>query len=139
MWLQNTNELDEAAVSDTRTFSHFDNTFPHWMIFSKAFANSQAFFYAKPVSVCLTGAREWAPAYPLVRSVRLIEALNEYRKNGLPYIQYLRCKNYALGHFIPDMVCMFIDKEHSVFAYMQPFKLIFANFLYPNFYLSFIY
>lgn len=138
-WIQNVNTLDETAVSDLRTFSYFDNTFPHVKIFSKAFANSKAFFYARPLSVCLTGAREWAPMYYFVRSVRLVEALDEYKRNGLPYIKYLRCKNYALRTFIPDIAYMVINRDSSGFAYIKPLKLIFSNFLYPNFYFSVIY
>lgn len=138
-WIQNVTVLDEAAVSDPRVFSHFDNTFPHIKIFAKAFANSKAFFNAKPLSVCLTGAREWAPMYPFVKSVRLVEALSEYRQNGLPYVRYLQCKNFALNSFIPDIVSMFIHRDCSGFAYVNPLKLILGNVLYPNFYLSFIY
>jgi len=136
-WSLNVTALDEAAISDSRIFSHFDNTFPHVKIFSKAFANSKAFFYAKPLSVCLTGAREWAPMFQLVHSVRLVEALKEYRGNGLPYIKYLRCKNYALNNFIPDLVSMFIRRDYSGFTYIKPLRLILGNCLYPNFYLSF--
>lgn len=138
-WIKNVNVLNEAAVLDTRTFSHFDNTFPHVKIFAKAFANSKAYFCAKPLSVCLTGAREWAPMYPFVRSVRLVEALDEYRKNGLPYIRYLRCKNYALSAFLPDFAYMIIHKDRSGFVYVRPLKLLLGNCLYPNFYLSIFY
>lgn len=138
-WLQHVNELDESAISDPREFSHFDNTFPHVKIFAKAFAQSKAYFHAEPLSVCLTGAREWAPMYPFVHSVRLVEALYEYRKNGLPYLQYLRCKNYALNNFVPDFVSMLINKNESGFIYTNPLKLILRNCLYPNFYLSSLY
>jgi len=136
-WLQHVNVLDEAALLDSRTFSHFDNTFPHVKIFSRAFANSRAFFSAKPLSVCLTGAREWAPMYPFVHSVRLVEALDEYRKNGLSFIKFLRYKNYALNNFIPDFVSMLINRDRSGFVYVKPLPLILGNCLYPNFYLSF--
>jgi len=137
-WMKNAHVLEKAAISDPRIFSHFDNTFPHVKIFSKAFANSKAFFNSRPLSVCLTGAREWAPMYPFVKSVRLVEALYEYRKNGLPYIRFLQCKNYALNNFIPDFVSMFINRDRSGYAYVRPFRLILSNCLYPNFYLSFI-
>lgn len=137
-WIQNADALDEAAVRDPRTFSHFDNTFPHVKIFAKAFADSKAFFSARPLSVCLTGAREWAPMYPFVKSVRLVEALDEYRGNGLPYFKYLRCKNYALNNFIPDLVSMFIHRDRSGFVYVKPARLIFGNILFPNFYLSLV-
>ena len=138
-WSQNVSVLDEAAVSDLRTFSHFDNTFPHVKIFSKAFANSKAYFYARSLSVCLTGAREWAPMYPFVRSVRLVEALEEYKKNGLSYIKHFKCKNYALRTFLSDFAYMVINKESSGIIYINPLKLILSNCFYPNFYLSIIY
>ena len=85
MWLDNVGVLNNEAIEDTRIFSHFDNTFPHIKIFSVAFANSKAYFNKEPLSVCLSGAREWAPMNPLVSSIRLVEALDEYRKNGLKY------------------------------------------------------
>ena len=138
-WLRNAAKLDESAVSDPRTFSHFDNTFPHVKIFANAFANSEAYFSARPLSVCLTGAREWAPMYPFVRSVRLVQALEEYRKNGLSYFRYLACKNYALRTFIPDLAFMFVHKDRSGFAYIKPLRLIIGNCLYPNFYFSVLY
>lgn len=138
-WMRNVNELDGAAILDSRSFSHFDNTFPHLKIFAKAFAHSKAFVYSTPLSVCLTGAREWAPLSPLVNSVRLVEALDEYRKNGLPFMQYIKCKNFALRGFIPDFVKMFIHRDDSGFNYIRPFKLILNNCLYPNCSLSFIY
>jgi glycosyltransferase involved in cell wall biosynthesis len=136
-WMKNKHILNEDAINDMRTFSHFDNTFPHVKIFSKAFANSTAYFNARPLSVCLTGAREWSPMQPLVMSVRLVEALELYRKNGLSYINYLRCKNYALNNFIPDIGSMLYYKNTGI-TYINPLKLILKNFLFPNFYLSLI-
>lgn len=138
-WIRHVDVLEKTAVSDPRVCAHFDNTYPHVKIFANAFANSAVFFNAEPLSVCLRGAREWAPMFPLVRSVRTLEALNEYRKNGLPYIKYLLCKNYALNHFVPDFVLMLINKDHSGFVYIKPWKLIFGNCLYPNFYFSIFY
>jgi hypothetical protein len=139
MWQENTNVLDQNAVQDLRTFSHFDNTFPHIKIFSKAFAHSEAYFNADPLSVCLTGAREWSPMFPLINSVRFAEALNEYRKNGLPFWQYVKCRNYALKNFIPDMVNMIVHYKSSGFQYIHPLRLIIKNCIYPNFYFSLVY
>lgn len=137
-WIDNVKVLNEAAISDLRTFSHFDNTFPHLKIFSCAFARSRAYFSATPLSVCLTGAREWVPMHELVKSVRLVEALDEYRKHGLPYLRYLRCKNYALNNFIPDIVSMFVRRDRSGYIYIKPLGLVLGACLYPNFYLSFV-
>lgn len=138
-WIKHQGHLDSAAIEDMNTFSHFDNTFPHVKIFSKAFANSNAFFLAEPLSVCLTGVREWSPMYPFIHSVRLVEALVEYRKNGLPYSNYLWCRNFALNSFIPDMAYMYLHRDISGFKYASPIKLFFKNCLFPNLYLSIIY
>jgi glycosyltransferase involved in cell wall biosynthesis len=135
-WNKNVGVLDDSAVKDRRIFSHFDNTFPHLKIFSRAFANSKAYFNAEPLSICLSGVREWAPMSHLVQSVRLVEALEEYRKNGLPFIRYMLCKNFALSRFVPALVWIIINRETSGYSYINPLKLILANCLYPNFYLS---
>lgn len=138
-WNLNAKVLDENAVQDERTFSHFDNTFPHVKIFANAFSASSAYFNTRPLNVCLTGAREWAPMYPFVRSVRLVEALLEYRKNGLPFWRYVYCKNNALNYCVPDLINMFINREGSGYAYIRPFKLLMEYCWYPNFYFSFFY
>jgi glycosyltransferase involved in cell wall biosynthesis len=134
-WQRNVQALDPAAILDMRTFSHFDNTFPHVKIFSRAFARSTAYFHAAPLSVCLTGAREWAPMYPLIHSVRLVEALREYRRNGMPFTRYLRCRNFALNNFLPDLAAMFVHRARSGFAYLRPAHVL-SNLLYPNVYWS---
>ena len=138
-WSQYADILDQKAISDLREFSHYDNTFPHVKIFARAFAHSRAYFHAEPLSVCLTGAREWSPMYPFVRSVRLVESLHEFRKNGLPFMQYLRCKNFALNNFAVDFALMLILKRESGITYINPWKLIMQNCLFPNFYLSVFY
>lgn len=139
LWDSKVEVLNSDAIFDSRTFSHFDNTFPHVKIFANAFANSRAYFNDKPLNVCLTGAREWSPMYPFIHSVRLVEALDEYRRNGLPYMQYLYCKNYALNNFASDFANMFLARDTSGYQYIKPFRLIAGCCLYPNFYLSFFY
>lgn len=138
-WQVNINVLDQSAIHDMNIFSHFDNTFPQIKIFSKAFANSKAYFHAEPLTVCLTGAREWSPMFPLINSVRFAEALDEYRKNGLTFWQYIKCRNYALSNFIPDMVNMIVHYKSSGFKYINPLRLIIKNCIYPNFYFSLVY
>lgn len=138
-WISNANVLDEEAINNGKTFSHFDNTFPHIKIFANAFSDSRAYFNVRPLNVCLEGAREWSPMSPLIMSVRLVEALAEYRKNGLPYWKYVYCKNYALGNSIPDFANMLLHRDESGYAYVRPFKLALGYCLYPNFYLSVFY
>lgn len=139
LWAANASALGEDAFDDREVFSNFDNTFPHVKIFAQAFSKSKAFFNASPLIVCLTGAREWAPMYAMVRSVRLVEALGEYRKNGLPLLRYLWCKNYALRTFIPDLAFIYLNRASSGYAYLRPFALLASNGLYPNSYLSVLY
>jgi len=138
-WMQNVSVLNESAIKDSRTFSHFDNTFPHVKIFAKAFSKSKAYFNVQPLNVCLTGAREWSPMNSLVMNVRLVEALQEYRNNGLPFWRYVYCKNYALRNFVPGFIKMVLHKDSSGYVYINPWKLLGTTFLYPNFYLSFFY
>jgi hypothetical protein len=135
-WLENVNALDSNAITDPRTFSHFDNTFPHVKIFAKAFANSQAYILTTPLTVNLSGAREWAPMSPLINIVRLIEALDEYRLNGLSLLQYLRCKNFALRTFFPDYARMLFRKNESGYYYIRPVHLLLNSLFYPNAWLS---
>lgn len=135
-WLENVNALDNDAISDPRTFSHFDNTFPHVKIFARAFAKSQAYIFSRPLTVNLSGSREWAPMSPLINIVRLIEALDEYRLNGLSLLQYLRCKNFALRTFFPDYARMLFRKNESGYSYIRPVHLLLNCLLYPNAWLS---
>jgi hypothetical protein len=137
-WERNVNVLDKNAIIDDRIFSHFDNTFPQIKIFAKAFSSSIAYFNPYPLNVCLTGAREWSPMYPFIHSVRLVEALSEYRKNGLSYWKYIYCKNYALNNFASDFINILLYRERG-YVYISPFKLILQYCLYPNFYLSLFY
>ncbi len=135
-WVENASVLDSDALNDERVFSSFDSTYPHIKIFAKAFSNSIVYFHSEPLSICLHGAREWAPMYSYVRSVRLVNAVEEYHKNGLPYIDYIRYKNRALRAFIPDMIYMFIYRKESGYEYIRPLQLLLSNCLYPEFYLS---
>ncbi|MBA3656407.1 MAG: glycosyltransferase family 2 protein [Gemmatimonadaceae bacterium] len=135
-WLEHAGALSASALADSRTFSEFDNTFPHVKIFARAFSDSRAYFHPKPLSVCLTGAREWAPMYPFVRSVRLVEALDEFRRNGLSLLRYLRCRNFALRTLMPDLANMTLNKDISGYRYAHPVKVFMRNVLYPNSLLS---
>ena len=135
-WVKNVDALDRDVISDPRTFSHFDNTFPHVKIFSRAYANSLAYIFSDPLTVNLSGAREWAPMSPLINIVRLIEALDEYRLNGLSLYQYLRCKNFALRTFFPDYMRMLFRKSESGYGYIRPINLLLISLLFPNTWLS---
>lgn len=139
LWISKSNVLTQSAINDPRTFSHFDNTFPHIKIFAHAFSNRKAYFNKEPLNVCLTGAREWSHMSPLIMSIRLVESLEIYRKFSLGFLQYMYCRNYALRNFIPDFVNMLIQRKTSGIAYINPLKIIISNLYFPNFYLSLFY
>jgi hypothetical protein len=138
-WMENAHVLDQNALGDERTFSSFDNTFPHLKIYAHAFSSSKAYFNASPLCVCLSGAREWTPLASLVVSVRLVEALGQYRKCGMPFFRYIYCKNEAVRHWFPDFIKMFLHKKTSGYEYVKMWRLLLEYSLYPNFYLSFFY
>ena len=73
---------------------------------------------------------------PLINIVRLVEALDEYRKNGLPFVQYLKCKNFAFRTFWPDYVRLILFKRESGYEYIRPLHLLLNSLLYPYSYLS---
>lgn len=138
-WIQNLNVLNRNHISNLIEFSSLDNTFPHTKIYAHAFNNSKAFFFSKPITINLSGTREWNYLYPLVMSYRLPELLEEYRKNGLSFFQYIYCKNFALRNFIPDTLNLLFSKKINFFNYINIYKNIIKNIFYPNFYLSILY
>lgn len=138
-WDSNIKYLNKSAIEDHLIFSHYDNTFPHVKIFAKAFKNSRAYYMHTPLSVTLSGEREWAPMYSLVRSIRLIESLDIFKENGLSNFKYISYKNYALRYFMQDMIKILLDKKNSGLEHVSFKKHILTNILYPNLYLSVIY
>lgn len=138
-WTMNAHVLNKNAITDSKTFSHFDNTFPHMKIWANAFSNSKAYFNDEPLNVCLSGVREWSNMYPLVHSIRIVEGLREYRNNGLEYWKYIYCKNFALNNFIPEFIYLVLNKKDSGYSYINPTKVILGSLFFPNFYLSLFY
>ena len=137
-WDKHVNALNAEAIESPSTFSHFDNTFPHIKIWASAFSNSPAYFNQQPMNVCITGVREWAPMEPLIRNIRLIEALDEYRNQGLPLLRYIYCKNFALRNYFSNTIKILLNRNLYLFK-INLFKHYFKCAIYPNVYLSFFY
>jgi glycosyltransferase involved in cell wall biosynthesis len=135
-WLDHQHVLSEQALKSDQTFSHFDNTFPHVKIFAHAFAGSRAYFNGEPMIVCLTGAREWAPLYAMIKSVRLVEATILFKKCGLSHWQYFKCRNFALKTYWPNVGWMLVNFRISGAKYLLQMPTMLTNLLYPNYYLS---
>ncbi len=139
MWDEHSHILEDNIIKDKKIFSTFENTFPHLKIFSSAFKTSKAFFYHTPLTVSLIGEREWSELYPLVRSIRLVQALDLYREDGLPILKYIYLKNYALRYFFQDIIKIILNKNNSGYEYLNLRKHCINNLLYPNIYLSIFY
>lgn len=137
-WESGLSAINQNSFEDKRTFSNFDNTFPHIKIFASAFMFSKAYYSYNPFTINYSGARDWAHMYPLIYSVRIPEALDFYRANGLGLISYLKAKNSSLDNFAHDYFYLLINRNiyKNYFTYTG---LLFKNCLFPNFYLSLIY
>jgi len=138
-WQENINALPLEKLDSRRQFSNVYNTFPHSIIFAKAFGKSPAYFCTQPHIICLTGARTWAPMYKMIKSIRMVQLLEIYSKYGMPWIRYVKCRNDALQTYIPDLVWMILNKKISGFEYLNFRKDVLANALYPNTYLSLLF
>tara|TARA_B100000424_G_scaffold253735_1_gene231184 strand:- start:677 stop:1297 length:621 start_codon:yes stop_codon:yes gene_type:complete len=139
LWKKFSNSLSKTALNDLRVFSHLHNTFPHTLIFARAFKKSDAYFIAKPLSINLFGNRGWEKKWQLVKSVRLIELLEHFRENGLKFFNYLILKNQLLDTFIPDFFYLLLNKKKLNLDFLNFFKIFFKNIFFINFYLSFFY
>lgn len=138
-WDKNLGKINYKNMDNKSLFSNLDNTYPHIKIFAYAFKNSEAYFNSKPLSINLYGVREWTSLYPIVRSIRSIDALEVYSKNGLTKKKLFIYKNHALQYFLPDIIKLFLNFKNS-YPYMKEILLFyFKNCYYPNLYLSILY
>jgi len=133
-FIQNLNVLDKRKLNDRGVWSTIDNTAPHVKVFSSAFKNSNSYIQAKPLSINLFGEKEWNYIYPFIIIIRIPEILDIYRKNGLPILQYIKCKNYALKNFLPYMYYILKNKKQSNYKFINFKKNIINNIFYPSIY-----
>jgi glycosyltransferase involved in cell wall biosynthesis len=138
MWMDNINCLDMNLVTDTRTWSNFDNTCGHNKVYANAFKDSKAYFCAEGLTVNGFGVREWAKLYPFIEIIRLPEILDYYRQKGMPLKRYLLNKNYALRNFTNYFFKILISGKSGGLQYVNLYKHVIKNIFYPNVYLSFI-
>jgi glycosyltransferase involved in cell wall biosynthesis len=139
LWLKNLHVVNKKLMMRPGTWSTFDNTCFFIKIFCSAFKNSKALICAKPLSVNLSGVREWGNLYPFVEIVRLPEALDYYRSQGLNFFQYLRSKNYSLRNFFNYFFKILIGGKKNGLHYISFKNHFFKNLLYPNAWLSLLY
>ena len=139
LWINNLHVLDKKMMKKKGTWSTFDNTCFFIRVFCEAFSKSKAFLCAKPLSINLSGVREWSNLYPFVEIVRLPEALDFYRSKGLNFFQYIYSKNYSLRNFFNYFTKIIIGGEKMGLKYINFKKHFFKNLIFPNSWLSIIY
>jgi hypothetical protein len=139
LWNKNLHVINKKLMKKPGTWSTFDNTCFFIKIFCSAFKNSKSYICAKPLSVNLSGVREWSNLYPFVEIVRLPEALDYYRSQGLNFFQYIYSKNYSLRNFFNYFLKILIGGKKMGSHYVN-FKCHFLkNLIYPNAWLSILY
>jgi glycosyltransferase involved in cell wall biosynthesis len=133
-FIKNINLLDKKKLKDRGVWSTIDNTAPHVKVFSYTFKNSMSYIQSKPLTVNLFGDKGWSYIYPFVIIIRIPEIIEIYRKNGLSFLSYLKCKNFILKKFIPFMYFIIINKKNSNYQYIDFKKNILKNIFFPNIY-----
>lgn len=136
-WRENLNIIDKNLLIKKGVFSSFENTCPHVKIFAKAFSKSQAYLVANPLSVNLSGIREWGNLWDFIEIIRMPEILDEYRKNGLSIFSYYYCKNNSLRNFIPCLLKIIFFRATKNYKYISFYNHIVKNLIFINVYLSF--
>ena len=134
-WNRNKNLLNKY-INNKVEFSNLGNTFPHLIVFTKAFMFSDIIFSKIIFTKNLIKNRVWSTLWPLVQSIRMQEVLDNYRKNGLPFKNYFICKNYSLKFFLPDFLKIIIKKNMYPISYFSLIKHFISNLIYPYFYFS---
>lgn len=139
LWCNNLNVINKKLMKTSGTWSTFDNTCFFIRIFCSAFKNSNAFICAKPLSVNLSGFREWSNLYPFVEIVRLPEALDYYRSEGMNFWQYAYTKNYSLRNFFNYFFKILIGGKKMGLNYINFKNHFLKNLIYPNAWFSIFY
>lgn len=130
--------IQKKCFYEDSHFKYLESTFPHVKVIANAFFHSKVFYISKPYLFSSSEYREWKDLSPIV-NLRLLEIIDEYKKLGLNKLKYIKCKNYALRFYLPDVLRVAIKVKNKRFYLVMLFKSLFHNFLYPNFYLSIIY
>lgn len=135
-WNKNVSIVNNSLLKKAGTFSSFENTCPHIIIFARSFAKHKTYFVSEPLSVNLSGLREWGNLWDFIEIVRIPEILDVYKKNGLPFYKYYFYKNFVLRNFLPRLLKIVFYKDKKNYKYISCFNHVIKSLLYPNAYLS---
>ena len=139
MWLSGLKYVNQKNIEDTTVWSNFDNTCLNAKIISTVFKDKECFICSKPLSVNLIGEREWVSLYEFIEIVRIPELLDYYRSQGMSLWKYIYCKNYALRNFFNFFTKIFINGSKAGRNYVNFYKHIFRNLIFPYSWLSIIF
>ena len=139
MWLSGLKYVNQKNIQDTTVWSNFDNTCLNAKIISTVFKDKECFICSKPLSVNLIGEREWVSFYEFIEIVRIPELLDYYRSQGMSLWKYIYCKNFALRNFFNFFTKIFINGSKAGRNYVNFYKHIFRNLIFPYSWLSIIF
>ena len=135
-WIEASKKVNVKKLEEKKIWSNFENTCFFPIVNAYAFKNSKAYICAKPLSINIVGFREWKDYYELIEIIRLPELLDFYRNQGLPLIQYLYCKNFALRNFSNYFIKILISPKVKGREYLNVQKHFINNLFFPNIYFS---
>ena len=139
IWLQGLKSINQKNIEDKRVWSNFDNTCLNAKIISTVFNDKKSYICATPLSVNLIGEREWANMYDFVEIVRIPELLDYYRSQGMSFLRYVYCKNFALRNFFNFFAKIVINGNKGGVQYVNFYKHFFRNLIFPNAWFSIIF
>ena len=139
MWLQGLQCVNKKDIEDKNVWSNFDNTCLNAKVISTVFKNEKSYICSKPLSVNLIGEREWVSLYDFVEIVRVPELLDYYRSQGMSFMKYIYCKNFALRNFFNFFTKIFINGDKAGRRYVNFYKHFLKNLIYPYAWLSIIF
>lgn len=138
-WIKASAKVDTEKLKDVGVWSNFENTCLHPIVIAEAFKDSQCYICSDALSVNLSGEREWGDLYEFVEIVRIPELLDYYRKQGLSYINFFKCKNFSLRNYTNYFFKILFGGRKKGRIYINYRKHFINNLIYPNFYFSFLF
>ena len=99
-WEKNLKVLNKKLIKDKKWISNFDNSCFNIKVFGEAFKNSKAYFKSEPLSVNLSGGRDWKNKYYFLEIVRFPEMLDYYRSKGLGFFRYISLQKFCFKKFL---------------------------------------
>ncbi len=135
IWQDGIKVFKNKKLIENKKFFSLESTFPHTIIFAIKFLDKKSFFSTSVVSMNINNLRDWLDYYPVVRSIRINQIIDLYKKKGLNFFNFYKSKNSNLRYIIPDLARIYLFKPTRK-GYVSIYRDIFKNLMFPNFYLS---